>query len=38
MLSGEQAIDLAVQELPIEEVIRRVFGGQQEINRGESKP
>ncbi len=38
LLSGGQVIDLSVQELPIEEVIRRVFGGQKEINRGESKP
>ncbi len=38
LLSGGQVIDLSVQELPIEEVIRRVFGGQQEINKGESKP
>jgi len=38
LLTGGQVIDLSVQELPIEEVIRRVFGGQQELNRGESKP
>lgn len=38
LLSGGQVIDLSVSEVPIEEVIRRVFGGQQEINRGESKP
>ena len=36
LLAGGQVIDLSVQEVPIEEVIRRVFGGQQAINRGES--
>ncbi len=30
LLSGGQVIDLSVQELPIEEVIRRVFGKQQQ--------
>jgi hypothetical protein len=29
-------IDLSVQEVPIEEVIRKVFGGQQEKHRLES--
>lgn len=38
LLSGGQVIDLSVGEVPIEEVIRRVFGGQQEIHRKESKP
>jgi len=36
LLAGGQVIDLSVQEVPIEEVIRRVFGGQQAINREES--
>ena len=30
LLAGGQVIDLSVQEVPIEEVIRRVFGEQQE--------
>jgi len=38
LLSAAPVIDLSVEEVPIEEVIRRVFGSQQEINRGESKP
>jgi hypothetical protein len=29
-------IDLSVQEVPIEEVIRRVFGRQQDLQRRES--
>jgi len=39
-LSGGQVIDLSVGEVPIEEVIRRVFGSQQDVHnhRGESKP
>jgi ABC-2 type transport system ATP-binding protein len=36
LLSGGQVIDLSVQEVPIEEVIRRVFGRQQEEHRLES--
>jgi ABC-2 type transport system ATP-binding protein len=36
LLSGGQVIDLSVQEVPIEEVIRKVFGGQQEKHRLES--
>ena len=38
LLSGGQVIDLSVQEVPIEEVIRRVFGRQQEEHRLESLP
>jgi ABC-2 type transport system ATP-binding protein len=38
LLAAAPVIDLSVEEVPIEEVIRRVFGGQQEIHRGESKP
>lgn len=38
LLAAAPVVDLSVEELPIEEVIRRVFGGQQEIHRGESKP
>lgn len=38
LLEGAQVIDLSVQEVPIEEVIRRVFGGQQELHRKESTP
>ncbi|MCE9587469.1 MAG: ATP-binding cassette domain-containing protein [Verrucomicrobia bacterium] len=38
LLSGGQVIDLSVQEVPIEEVIRRVFGSQQEEHRLESLP
>ncbi len=33
LLAGGQVIDLSVQEVPIEEVIRKVFGGQQEKHR-----
>jgi len=36
LLAGGQVIDLSVQEVPIEEVIRKVFGGQQEKHRLES--
>jgi ABC-2 type transport system ATP-binding protein len=36
LLSGGQVIDLSVQEVPIEEVIRRVFGRQQEEHRLDS--
>jgi ABC-2 type transport system ATP-binding protein len=38
LLSGGQVIDLSVSEVPIEEVIRKVFGGQQEKHRIESQP
>lgn len=38
LLSGGQVIDLSVQEVPIEEVIRRVFGSQQEEHRLDSLP
>ena len=38
LLAASPVIDLSVEEVPIEEVIRRVFGGQQEIQRGESQP
>jgi ABC-2 type transport system ATP-binding protein len=38
LLSGGQVIDLSVQEVPIEEVIRRVFGRQQEEHRLDSLP
>jgi ABC-2 type transport system ATP-binding protein len=38
LLAAAPVIDLSVEEVPIEEVIRRVFGDQQAINRGESKP
>jgi len=34
LLSGGQVIDLSVQEVPIEDVIRKVFGVQQEDHRG----
>lgn len=33
LLTAGQVIDLSVQEVPIEEVIRKVFGGQQEKHR-----
>lgn len=36
LLAAAPVIDLSVEEVPIEEVIRRVFGGQKEIHRGES--
>ena len=36
LLTAGQVIDLSVQEVPIEEVIRKVFGGQQEKHRLES--
>ena len=36
LLAGGQVIDLSVSEVPIEEVIRRVFGGQQELQKKES--
>jgi ABC-2 type transport system ATP-binding protein len=36
LLTAGQVIDLSVQEVPIEEVIRKVFGGQQEKRRLES--
>ena len=36
LLTAAQVIDLSVQEVPIEEVIRKVFGGQQEKHRLES--
>jgi ABC-2 type transport system ATP-binding protein len=36
LLTAGQVIDLSVQEVPIEEVIRKVFGGQQEKYRLES--
>ena len=36
LLSGGLVSDLSVKEVPIEEVIRRVFGGQQEKHRIES--
>ncbi len=36
LLAGGLVIDLSVQEVPIEEVIRRVFGRQQEEHRAES--
>jgi ABC-2 type transport system ATP-binding protein len=36
LLAGGQVIDLSVSEVPIEEVIRRVFGGQQDLHRRES--
>jgi hypothetical protein len=32
-----QVIDLSVSEVPIEEVIRKVFGGQQELYKKESE-
>lgn len=38
LLSGGQVIDLSVSEVPIEEVIRKVFGGQQEKHRIEFLP
>ncbi|MEI7963497.1 MAG: hypothetical protein WCI42_06665, partial [Verrucomicrobiota bacterium] len=38
LLSGGQVIDLSVSEVPIEEVIRKVFGGQQEKHRIDSLP
>lgn len=36
LLAAGQVIDLSVQEVPIEEVIRKVFGGQQDKHRLES--
>jgi len=36
LLAAGQVIDLSVQEVPIEEVIRKVFGGQQEKHRLET--
>jgi ABC-2 type transport system ATP-binding protein len=36
LLAGGQVVDLSVQEVPIEEIIRKVFGGQQEKHRLES--
>ena len=36
LLSGGQVIDLSVSEVPIEEVIRRVFGRQQEEQKGKT--
>ena len=37
LLAGGQVIDLSVSEVPIEEVIRKVFGGQQELYKKESE-
>ena len=37
LLAAAPVVDLSVEEVPIEEVIRRVFGGQQEIHKGEAK-
>ena len=37
LLAAAPVVDLSVEEVPIEEVIRRVFGGQQELHRAESK-
>ena len=36
LLAGGQVIDLSVSEVPIEEVIRRVFGNQQDEQKKES--
>jgi ABC-2 type transport system ATP-binding protein len=36
LLAAAPVVDLSVEEVPIEEVIRRVFGGQQEIQKKES--